>query len=240
MNKKLEKFIIALAALFFLIIGNWANSKPDYYLSAKVLEAGEKQAVIQMANGAQSTLPYPDDSSPLLRDDVIIVGIRLNELILCPWRIIPKDLLVLQRTTWTPIVALPSEYSSEQAGKDGCCVFGYHGMMYGTEVFNGFTLAAELGIPCHIRIMNWTIEGDPILYDVDYDGLQFTVIDDGSRDKWGGGIRSYTYTHFYENERWCDWHNRREYAAILTDTESYSNEMFQQPTKGVYILYHYH
>ena len=119
MKKKLEGIGIALAALFFLIIGNWANSKPDYYLSAKVLEAGEKQAVIQMANGTKSTLIYPNNSTILLPEDILIVGVRLDELVLHHEQVVPKDLLVLQRTNWTPITSLPVNYTPWEAAKSG-------------------------------------------------------------------------------------------------------------------------
>ena len=240
MKSKLIKLTIFLAALFFLIVGNWANSKPDYYLSAKVLEAGEKQAIIQLANGAKSTLIYPNISTILLPEDILIVGVRLDELVLHHEQVIPKDLLVLQRTNWKSIWALTSEYSSKQARKDGCCVLGYHGMTFGTEVFNGFTLAAKQGIPCHIRMINWTIEGDPILYDVDYDGLQFTVIDDASRDKWGGGRRGYTYAHLYEGKRWCNGDGRLEYAAVLTNAETFTEELFKKSAKDIFTLYQDH
>ena len=238
MKSKLIKLTIFLAALFFLIVGNWANSKPDYYLSAKVLEAGEKQAVIQMANGAKSTLIYPNISTILLPEDILIVGVRLDELILHHEQVVPKDLLVIQRTNWSPITSLPLKYTGRQAAKDGCCVFGNNGMIFGTEAFNGFTIAAKQGIPCHIRLYYSGWEGYPILYDVIYSQSIFSLTEDLTRGK--GDYWYEIYTHLYEGKRWCNWDDRWEYAAILTNAETYSEKLFQQSAKGVFILYQDH
>jgi hypothetical protein len=232
-KKKLEGIGITLATLFFLIIGNWIDSKPDYYLSTKVLKPGETQAVIQMANGEQSTLIYKYRGTVLLPNDILIVGVRLDEFILRPGSIVSKDLLVLQRKTWAPVASLPIEYNWEEAARDGCCVVIEHrGLVDGAEVFNGFTLAATQGISCHIRISNYDIHYHCTLYDVNYNGDEFTVTN-------CDGVQC-TYLYFYEGKQWCSRHGCWEYTAILSNAETYSAGLLNGTGEKAFILYQDH
>jgi len=98
----------------------------------------------------------------------------------------------------TPLGDLPADYGTyenrEQAIADGVYV-NVQGEIYNQIVVDIFYENAFAGIPAFMRVINYTIEGDPIIADYQYDGAVFTVTKDTSRDKFGANE---IYTQSYE------------------------------------------
>lgn len=89
--------------------------------------------------------------------------------------------------------AASGEYSRDTAIANGDYV-NIHGEIYNAEVMDTFLASAAALEPASIRTVQYTIEGDPILTDVVFDGSVFTVTEDSRLDKFGSGdvhINSY-------------------------------------------------
>ncbi|MDR0434776.1 MAG: DUF4362 domain-containing protein [Gracilibacteraceae bacterium] len=111
------------------------------------------------------------------------------------WVIAESSLPYGLLSAWTPLTDLPADYSKEQAIKDGVYV------IHGAEIHNqrrvdAFYADALAGRAAFMRVMQYTIEGDPIITDYRYDGETYTVVYDSTRDKFGSGdISTLTYKH---------------------------------------------
>jgi hypothetical protein len=88
---------------------------------------------------------------------------------------------------------------------------GVYVNVQGAEIYNQaavdiFYENALAGIPAFMRVINYTVEGDPIISDYEYNGKVFTVTTDSSRDKFGGSgneksiIQTYKYLIRLGNE----------------------------------------
>ena len=97
--------------------------------------------------------------------------------------------------------ALPSsattsedDYTLDMAIANGDYV-DVHGITYNDDAMDVFLEKAAAQKAASIRIVRYTIEGDPILTNIVYDGSIFTVTEDSSRDSfgaWGVGTNYYT------------------------------------------------
>jgi hypothetical protein len=76
-------------------------------------------------------------------------------------------------------------YPPELAVKNGDVV-NLHGKVSNLERFNLFVSHFENGRSDHIRITMYTIEGDPIFYNLNYDGKDIQYTFDSSKDAFGG------------------------------------------------------
>lgn len=96
---------------------------------------------------------------------------------------------------FVPLAEVPEDYPFETAVERGDVV-NLHGELTNTEAYEKFKSTLEKGEPTFMRFVAFTIEGDPILMDVNYDGTTFNLTQDVSRDAFSGGIdkvMSYTY-----------------------------------------------
>jgi len=66
-------------------------------------------------------------------------------------------------------------------------VLNSHGSIEGLERMVNFYDKVQNGVPSNLRIVHHTIEGDPIVTDVNYNGEVLEVKDDSTRDKFGSG-----------------------------------------------------
>lgn len=66
-------------------------------------------------------------------------------------------------------------------------VINTHGSIEGSEKMFGFYDNVQKGIPADLRIVHYTIEGDPIVTDLSYDGEYLKVKYDSTRDEFGSG-----------------------------------------------------
>lgn len=103
---------------------------------------------------------------------------------------------------YAPLETLPLLYTREMAVENGDVVFAA-GSEYNTERIDRFLNDVVLGLPAMLRIVRYTVEGDPVICDIQYekgDGNGcFLYRTDVSRDTHGGsGItacyRSYLIT----------------------------------------------
>lgn len=88
-------------------------------------------------------------------------------------------------SSWTPLEALPADITLEQA-IDEHIFISIHGQeYYNTQQLSYFIECVENGIPAFVRTMLYTIEGDPVITDYQYNGESFSVTRDATRDKFG-------------------------------------------------------
>lgn len=83
-------------------------------------------------------------------------------------------------------------YHSEEAIENGDVV-NLHGEISNLERFENFLGNIKSGSKDEIRITNYTIEGDPIFYHLNYDGNKIQYTYDNSQDEYAGsgqGIKS--------------------------------------------------
>lgn len=82
---------------------------------------------------------------------------------------------------------LPQRYTIEQAIKDGCFTVTYYSV-YNKEYLDNFIEKtkhdAQNRVASTIRIAASTVEGDLILYDLSYDGENYTLKSDYTRDNY--------------------------------------------------------
>ncbi|MDI4645859.1 DUF4362 domain-containing protein [Cohnella hashimotonis] len=84
-----------------------------------------------------------------------------------------------------PFPPVSDPYDPDQAAKNGDVV-NVHGKMYNFDKWKLFLASLQGGSSSQIRITQYTIEGDPIFYELVYDGAQaFAYTYDNSRDKFG-------------------------------------------------------
>lgn len=83
---------------------------------------------------------------------------------------------------YIPLQQLPQEYSSEQAIADGYLVSTYQ-KTYNLNMAGNFKKKVENQEPVQMRVILYTIEGDPIILDVRWEEEIFKVWEDCSRDK---------------------------------------------------------
>ena len=66
-------------------------------------------------------------------------------------------------------------------------VLNRHGSTEGLERMNRFYDSVQKGVPSNLRIVHYTIEGDPIITDLSYAGDYLEVKYDSTRDQFGSG-----------------------------------------------------
>jgi len=99
---------------------------------------------------------------------------------------------------FVPLAEVPEDYPFEAAVERGDVV-NLHGELTNTEAYEKFKSTIEKGEPTFMRFVAYTIEGDPVLMDVNYDGTEFHLTYDVSRDAFAGGVdkvMSYTYNAY--------------------------------------------
>lgn len=69
---------------------------------------------------------------------------------------------------------------------------------YGREYWDAFREKVEISEPAELIIVKYTVEGDPIITCVQFDGITFNVTEDNSLDAFAGseaGIKTSTYNY---------------------------------------------
>lgn len=75
----------------------------------------------------------------------------------------------------------------EVKGLQNVDVLNTHGSIEGLERMVHFYQNVQKGVPSDLRIVHYTIEGDPIVTDLSFAGDSLEVKNDSSRDKFGSG-----------------------------------------------------
>ncbi|MCM3714598.1 DUF4362 domain-containing protein [Alkalihalobacillus oceani] len=76
-------------------------------------------------------------------------------------------------------------YDFEQGIENGD-VINVHGDVYNVAVLQTFLTKVEGKTPDQVRIVEYTNEGDPLLYDLEYDGEKIKIEVDRSEDQYRG------------------------------------------------------
>jgi beta-lactamase regulating signal transducer with metallopeptidase domain len=99
------------------------------------------------------------------------------------------------QTGLKPLEELPADYDYSQALRDNLFIQTL-GEVYNRNIVDNFYINALAGKAASMRTMLYTVEGDPIIKDYDFDGNIYTVTKDNTRDKFGRGeIKSKTYKY---------------------------------------------
>ena len=85
----------------------------------------------------------------------------------------------------TELNKLPQKYESKKAVEDGCFVILHGKLQSDPKLADDFAAAAKAGQAASLRIVQYTVEGDPIIMHVDYRDGGFHALYDVSRDNFG-------------------------------------------------------
>ena len=115
---------------------------------------------------------------------------------------------------WTPLAALPGDYSLEQAKADGCIVLEDGQATAGRERFSAFLEHSEAGQPDTVRVVKYYTLSDPAHYDPEYyeeirDDYPMLFANDLSCDG-----TSYTWQFYEEGELY-----EKQYRHLLRFAE---------------------
>lgn len=131
---------------------------------------------------------------------------------------------------------LPTDYSSEDAALNGDVILALGGVQ-NAEKLTDFVSKAALGIPAMVRLVRYTEEGDPIIYDCVYNKNEtgnYLFRQDSSRDKFGGqntGIIEATYSFLITDggglllSNCASWGFMETYSAAASAGLVYGNEL---------------
>lgn len=84
----------------------------------------------------------------------------------------------------SPFPAIVEPHNGEQAEESGDVVF-LLGKMRNQDKWESFMQNVKKNQPDHVRVTMYTIEGDPIIHELIYDGTLFQSTYDATRDKYG-------------------------------------------------------
>ena len=98
-----------------------------------------------------------------------------------------------------PLSAVKDSTKPYVKGVKNVDVLNTHGSIEGLERMQSFYDNLKNGIPSNLRIVHYTIEGDPIVTDLTYNGESLEVKDDTTRDAFGSGeIRTNSCSNMIE------------------------------------------
>lgn len=101
---------------------------------------------------------------------------------------------------YAPLSSLPSDYDSDQAEAAGDTVLGAGGIRNG-DSFEHFLHMVSLGAPGGVRLTSYTVEGDPIISDIEFNGEYFKLTADSTRDSFGvQEISTFIYSYIITND----------------------------------------
>ncbi|HHV64455.1 MAG TPA: DUF4362 domain-containing protein [Peptococcaceae bacterium] len=127
----------------------------------------------------------------------------------------------------------PDSYDFETAIENGDVV-NAHGQTYNVEQLNSFLANVKSGHKAEVQITEYTIEGDPILQVLQYDGQVIRYTYDNSRDKFAGSDKGKKESEMVdilkeENEDTVIWY--------LVDAQGKKNPIFSmQKTESTEVL----
>jgi hypothetical protein len=87
--------------------------------------------------------------------------------------------------TRTEVKEIPREYQPEEAVVAGHVVIVHGTMLSEPAILSGFIEGTGKGEKKDLTIVQYTVEGDPIVTSVSYDGTVYRGIEDTTRDRFG-------------------------------------------------------
>ncbi len=129
------------------------------------------------------------------------------------------------------LAELPKKYPPDEAITNGDYV-NVHGQISNEEKLTEFISAVTSKKSAAIRMVQYTVEGDPIISDIIFDANKFTVFNDTTRDAFGEQkISKNEYEHMLE-------YNREGVIYVfLTNDEEITDERYDKGLDG-YLLYY--
>ena len=128
-----------------------------------------------------------------------------------------------------PLSELPKKYPSEVAISNGDYV-ELHGTISNRSVMSDFISKVQKQTPAFVRVVMYTIEGDPIITDFSYNAEYFSVTIDWTRDGYGPqNIDTHQYNNLvsYENK------DTGRTVLIVTDLPEITKDDFENGFDGV-------
>lgn len=93
--------------------------------------------------------------------------------------------------------SIPTDYSTDDAVKDGCFVV-LHGILMSLQsIADDFVAASQVNQEATLMIVQYTIEGDPIITNLFFDGGVFHGVVDYTRDFFKGSADYTQFTYDY-------------------------------------------
>lgn len=137
-----------------------------------------------------------------------VVEIKFNGMMAesYPVQITASSVKVIEKAEsgWPASAMIPENYTYEDAVLDKNLVIG-HGKVEGKDYLTTFVGNSESGLVSFLRVVAYTIEGDPIIKDILFDGKTYYAVYDSSRDAFGGKDNTitkyeYQYLNTYEKD----------------------------------------
>ena len=135
-----------------------------------------------------------------------IVEIKFDGLIResYPVQITASNVKLIEKAEggWPASAMIPKDYTYEDAVLDKNLVVG-HSEVEGKDHLNIFVGNSVAGMVSFLRVVAYTIEGDPIIKDILFDGKTYYGVHDNTRDAFGSQsitIYEYPYLNTYEKD----------------------------------------
>lgn len=168
------------------IVQGMLNAPSDEYYDI-VLSNNENLAEIRRTSGGKVTSEKVDRVNPSMT--VIKLTEAFSDTTYTFYDAAGQQIdgYIPKTTNAEPFANYPDDYSPEQGEKDGMFVV-IHGKVFGSSMsaMEQFLAYTEHNEPTDIKILQYTIDGDPIFTSVTYNGANYQVLTDSSRDKFGG------------------------------------------------------
>lgn len=205
MKKNIKKIIIAIVTILVVLILSWiAMICYDYNMCFNSEKKEPKFAKLE--NDSDGIYEYDglgynvkirkitleDGNKYPEKIDMYLFGTHLNGAVLC------YNSPEIQTNGRVSIENLPKDYSLDDAINDNCIVSTNDNKYYNTDEMDLFLSNLGTNIPCSIRVVYFTIEGDMIIEDINFVGNStFKVTHDSTRDKFSNEKdRIITYEEF--------------------------------------------
>ena len=107
---------------------------------------------------------------------------------------------VVLQADYVDLKELPANYSEDMALRDGVVVERFREVLNAEYLYQFIEMYSE-GKNAMVRVMAYTIEGDPIITDISYDNGMITMTIDSSRDSFSSDEKFYTENFKYIVEK---------------------------------------
>ncbi len=158
---------------------------------------------------------------------IYILGVVIIALVGCTNTSMTKNEVSINKTKFDIIQdelkKIPKDYDLEEGINKGHFIFSYDNRNLDINILNRFIEDSSKGVSSEIIIVQYTIEGDPILTKLKYDGESYYGAIDTTRDKFGVGdyyMFEYLYFKSYKNNNEDIYYLVNDNALTNDDIES--------------------
>ncbi len=201
----MKKYIIFIACICLLLTACSKAGNDKVTFTAVVLDSYDNGLSVFTLKGANMngfeplSVHYDKGIEASIGD---IVEIRFDGTVAesYPGQIWAKKVRIIEKRVdnWPATKDIAKDYPYEDAIKDKNFVLGFS-EVHGEELLESFINHSSNGIIAYLRKVNYTVEGDPIITDILFDGQNYHVFNDNTRDKFAGSTDSNPYEYKYLN-----------------------------------------